>query len=197
MLSQIAADPGVRVSQLDVLSPAERRQVVAGWNDTAAPVPAGGLGALLASQAARTPDAVALLSGDVAWSYAELVARSSRIAGYLAGLGVGPEQVVAVAMPRSAELVAAMLGVLQAGAAYLPVDPGYPAERISFMLTDTRPAAVLCTAATAGLLDAGPAAGRPGWCWMIRPPRRPSRQLSRWPCGQARVMWRMSCTPRG
>ena len=161
VLSQVAADPEVRVSQLDVLSPAEQQQVVRGWNDTAAPVPAGGLGALLARQAARTPDAPAVICGDVTWSYAELEAASGRIAGYLAGLGVGREQVVAVAVPRSAELVAAMLGVVQAGAAYLPIDPGYPAERISFMLTDTRPAAVLCTAATAELLDAAAGDGVP------------------------------------
>ena len=163
VLSQLAADPELRLSQLDLLSPAERHQVVRDWNDTAAPVPVDGLAALLAGQAARTPDAAAVLSadGDVSWSYAQLMALSGRIAGYLAGLGVGRGQVVAVAVPRSAELVAAMLGVLQAGAAYLPIDPGYPAERISFMLTDTRPAAVLCTTATAALLDAAAGDGVP------------------------------------
>ena len=151
VLGQVAADPGLRVSQVGVLSPAERRQLVAGWNDTSTELPALTLGELLGAQAARTPDAPAVVCGEVAWSYAELDAASGRIAGYLAGLGAGPEQVVAVALPRSAEMVAAVLGVAKTGAAYLPIDPGYPAERISFMLADARPALIVCTQETAGL----------------------------------------------
>ena len=102
VLGQVAADPGVRVSQVGVLSPAERRQIVAGWNDTATELPGLTLGGLVAAQAARTPGAPAVICGEVAWSYAELDAASGRIAAYLAGLGAGPEQVVAVALPRSA-----------------------------------------------------------------------------------------------
>ena len=151
VLGQVAADPGLRVSQVGVLSPAERRQLVAGWNDTSTELPALTLGELLGAQAARTPDAPAVVCGEVTWSYAELDAASGRIAGYLAGLGAGPEQVVAVALPRSAEMVAAVLGVAKTGAAYLPIDPGYPAERISFMLADARPALIVCTQETAGL----------------------------------------------
>ena len=75
----------MRASQVDVLSPAERRQVLAGWNDTAAPVPGAGPGELLAAQAARTPDAVAVVSGDAAWSYAELDAAANRVARALIG----------------------------------------------------------------------------------------------------------------
>ena len=152
VLGQLATDPGLRVSQVDVLSLAERRQIVHEWNDTTTPVPALPLGELLTAQAARTPDAPAVQYGDVAWSYRELDAASNRIAGYLTGLGAGPETIVAVALPRSADMVAALLGVVKAGAAYLPVNPGYPAERIGFMLADARPAAVLCTSATAALL---------------------------------------------
>ena len=127
------------------------------WNDTAVPVPDRTLGELFTEQAARTPAATAVVSGDVTWTYAQLDAISGRIAGYLAGLGAGPEKIVAVAVPRSAEMVAALLGVVKAGAAYLPVDPDYPAERISFMLADARPTVLICTTATAELL--GPAAG--------------------------------------
>ena len=153
VLGQVAADPGLRVSQVGVLSPAERRQIVAGWNDTTTELAGLTLGELVTAQAARTPGAPAVICGEVAWSYTELDAASGRIAAYLAGLGAGPEQVVAVALPRSAEMVAAVLGVARTGAAYLPVDPGYPAERIGFMLADARPALIVCTAETAGLLD--------------------------------------------
>ena len=152
VLGQVAADPGLRVSQVQLLSPGERRQIVGGWNDTATELPGLTLSELVSAQAARTPDAPAVVSGDVVWSYAELDAVSGRIAAHLAGLGAGPEQVVAIAMPRSAELIAAILGVTKTGAAYLPVNPDYPAERITFMLADAGPALILCSTATAALL---------------------------------------------
>ncbi|MGK5550584.1 amino acid adenylation domain-containing protein [Actinomadura kijaniata] len=110
----------------------------------------GTLCALLAAQAARTPDAVAVVAGDASLSYAELDARANRLARYLAARGAGPERVIAVAMERSAELVVAVLAVLKSGAAYLPVDPGFPADRIAFMLDDAAPAAVLTSRALAG-----------------------------------------------
>ena len=109
-------------------------------------------------QAAAAPGAVAVADGAAELSYAELDERSSRLARYLIGLGAGPEAVVAIAMERSALMVTALLGVLKAGAAYLPVDAGYPAERVRFMLADTGPLLVLTDAATAGGL---PAAGVP------------------------------------
>ena len=125
-------------------------QVLAGWNDTAAAVPAVTLAGLFGAQAARVPDAVAVVCGDVVVSYGELDAAAGRLARVLAGRGAGPERVVAVAMERSAELVTAVLAVVKAGAAYLPVDPGYPAERIAFMLADARPVVMVTTAAAAG-----------------------------------------------
>ena len=94
VLAAVAADPGLRVSQVQVLEAAERDQLVAGWNDTAADVPPGMVPELVAGQAARVPDAVAVACGGELVAYAELVARAGRLAGYLQGLGAGPESVV-------------------------------------------------------------------------------------------------------
>ena len=158
VLEALAADPGVPVSRVEILDPAERRQLVAGWNDTAAPVPDVPLGGLFAGQVAARPDAVALVCGDQAWTYAGLDAWASRLAGYLTGLGAAPERIVAVAVERSAAMVAAVLAVLKTGAAYLPVDPGYPAERIAFLLADAHPALVVTSTTVARRLPAsGPA----------------------------------------
>ena len=109
-----------------------------------------------------------MICGDVTLTYAELGERAVRLAGYLVGLGAGPERLVAVVMEKSAEVFVAWLGVAMSGAAFLPVDPAYPAERIGFMLADARPDVVVTTAAAAGSLPAGRAGGRRGWCWTIR-----------------------------
>jgi amino acid adenylation domain-containing protein/non-ribosomal peptide synthase protein (TIGR01720 family) len=162
VLEQVAADPRVTVSQVEVLDPAERRVLLGEWNDTAAPVPAQAVGELFEAQAARTPDAVAVACGNQTWSYRELDEWSGRLARHLTGLGAGPETVVAVAVARSAQTVAAVLGVVKAGAAYLPMDPDYPAERVAFMLADVRPVCVLTAdvvTALAGGQEAGSAAG--------------------------------------
>ena len=115
VLAAVAADPGLRVSQVDVLEPAEREQLLAGWNDTAADVPPETVPELFAAQAARVPDAVAVACGGELVSYAELAARAGRLAGYLQGLGVGPESVVGVYLPRGVDLIVALLAVLRAG----------------------------------------------------------------------------------
>jgi amino acid adenylation domain-containing protein len=149
ILTALAADPGGRLHQVEALGPEEQAQVVLDWNDTAAEVPAGTVADWFADQAARTPDAVALVGGDALCTYAELDRRAGRLAGVLAGAGAGPESVVAVVLDRSAELVTALLGVLKAGAAYLPIDPGHPAQRITAMLRDARPAVIIASAEAA------------------------------------------------
>src|ERR1700722_15653171 len=114
---------------------------------------------LFEAQAARAPGALAVACGNVALSYAELDERATRLAGHLTSLGAGPERLVAVVMDKSAEVFVAWLGVAKSGAAFLPVDPAYPAERIGFMLADARPDLVITTVATASSLPAVPGAG--------------------------------------
>ena len=145
-------------------------QVLAGWNDTAVAVPAVTVAELFAAQAARTPDAVAVVCGGGSADVRGAGCAASRLAGCWRRAGAGPESVVAVVMERSAELVVALLAVLKAGAAYLPVDPGYPAERIGFMLADAGPAVVVADARGGWrCCRAGGAAGR---CWWLMTRRR-------------------------
>jgi amino acid adenylation domain-containing protein len=148
------AAPGDGVGRAQIIDDAERGLVVAGWNDTARPAPEATLPGLLEARAARCPDAAAVVFEDTHLSYAELDRRANQLARLLVARGVGPESLVAVIMERSAELVTALLAVLKAGAAYLPVDPGYPGERIAFMLTDAAPAVIVATAATAAAVPA-------------------------------------------
>ncbi len=157
VLEQVAADPGLRVHQVTVVSDAERRELLA-RNATGVPVPEGTVAGLFAGWAARTPDAVAVVDGDGVLSYGFLAGAAARLGSYLTGRGVGPESVVAVMVPRSAAMMVAVLGVAWAGAAYLPVDPGFPAGRAGFMLADAGAVTVVCTTATAAGLPPGPAA---------------------------------------
>ncbi|MGH3125217.1 MAG: condensation domain-containing protein, partial [Streptosporangiaceae bacterium] len=149
LLRRAAAAPARPLSTLDVLTAAERGDL-ADWNDTARVIPEVTLPELFEAQAARTPGAPAVIFGGARVSYAGLNARANRLARYLVSLGAGPERLVAVAVPRSAEMVVAVLAVLKAGAAYVPVDPAYPADRIAFMLADARPVAVLTTGYSLG-----------------------------------------------
>ena len=110
---------------------------------------------LFEQQAARAPGAVAVVYEGAGLSYAELDARANRLARYLVSLGAGPEQLVAVAMERSAGLVVALLAVLKAGAAYLPVDPEYPADRTAYMLRDAQVMLLVCDQVMAARVPAG------------------------------------------
>src|ERR1039457_5922170 len=156
LLSAIAADPDVRIGAAEVLSEAERTRLLADWNNTATEIPAALVPGQFATRAAANPDAVALVSREVPLSYAELAERANRLARHLAAAGIGPERVVAIALARGPAMVTALLAVLTAGAAYLPVDPEYPADRIAFMIADAAPALLITDAATAsGLPSAG------------------------------------------
>ncbi len=150
LLESVVADPDLPLGAVDVLSSAERRRVLSEWNDTATEVPALTYPELFEEQAGRTPDAVAVAFEDLEVSYAELNARANRLARLLIARGVGPERIVGLAVPRSVEMVTALLAVMKAGGAYLPIDTKYPADRIAYMLQDAEPALVL----TAGGVDA-------------------------------------------
>ncbi|MFJ1938893.1 non-ribosomal peptide synthase/polyketide synthase [Kitasatospora sp. NPDC088160] len=143
LLAAVVAEPDRPLSRIDVLTAEERHELLVARNDTARPVPADGLPALFEAQVRATPQAPAVVFEDTVLTYRELNRRANRLAHALIARGVGPEQVVALRLPRSAELVVAVLAVLKTGAAYLPVDPDYPAARIAYMLEDARPAVVL------------------------------------------------------
>ncbi|AZQ36253.1 amino acid adenylation domain-containing protein [Streptomyces cyaneochromogenes] len=139
VLTAVAADPSVLLSGIDPLGSDERARLLYAWNDTAVDWPAGDtLTGLLAEAAARHGDAVAVRFADRELTYAELHGRANALAHRLRSLGVGPDTVVGVHLDRSPELMVALLAVLKAGGAYLPLDTGYPRERLAFMLADAR-----------------------------------------------------------
>ena len=156
LLQSAAATPDSALVQLSLLSAAEREQVVTKFNRTAADYgTVHCLHELFAQQAARTPAAPALISEDTHLTYAELDARANQLARYLRRLGVGPEVRVGLCVDRSVELVVALLAVLKAGGAYLPLDPQYPQERLAFMLADSAAPLLLTTRDLAAELPTG------------------------------------------
>ncbi len=148
-LEAIASDLDTPVRDLDR---ADGRECAPAGDDTARDVPDATLVDLVEAQVARSPDRVAVEHGEHCLSYAALNARANRLARRLAARGAGPESRVALVLPRSAELVVALLAVLKSGAAYVPVDPAYPVDRVRHVLADSVPALAVTTAATEGLL---------------------------------------------
>jgi amino acid adenylation domain-containing protein len=159
LLAAAAAEPSRRLSELPLLPAAERRQILAEWNATAAPAWAGPVDELFAAQAARTPEAVAVICRGEPLTYGELDVRAGRLAGRLRALGVGPETPVALAMERSLAMVVGLLGIWKAGGAYLPLDPAYPRERLAYMLEDSRAPVLVTQEPLAGELAGGGWAG--------------------------------------
>ncbi|MGH3535910.1 MAG: non-ribosomal peptide synthetase, partial [Pseudonocardiaceae bacterium] len=154
VLMLLIADPAIHCGDIDILTETERDRVLVEWNDTHRDAPAVVLPELVQAAVARTPDAPAVIFEGGMVSFAELDTRANQLARLLIAHGAGPERIVALALPRSVEIVVAQLAVTKAGAAFLPIDPAYPAERIAFMLADSRPVLVLTLAEVAAELPA-------------------------------------------
>ncbi|MEV6962279.1 amino acid adenylation domain-containing protein [Streptomyces sp. NPDC051207] len=155
LLRAAVADPGRPVRTLDILPPAQREQLLTGWNDTARPVAAGTVPELFAERAAAHATRPAVVSAGESVDYATLADRANRLARLLVERGAGPEDRVALVLPRSVELTTALLAVMTAGAAYVPVDPGHPADRIAYMLGDSDPVLVVTLTGLADRLPQG------------------------------------------
>jgi len=156
LLQGIVSDACERVGRLPILTPEETRRCVVDWNDTAAPVPELRIDELVAAQAARTPDGVAVRFLDRAMSYAELERRAVQLARLLQQAGARAETLVGISVSRSMDMLAAVLAVLKAGAAYVPLDPSLPRERLSVILQD---AGIRLLLTERGLLSALPEHG--------------------------------------
>ncbi|MFD0279221.1 amino acid adenylation domain-containing protein, partial [Kitasatospora sp. NPDC127111] len=155
LLREACADPHRPVGRLPLLTAAERELVLGTWNATALEVPAGTFHGRFAEQAARTPQAVAVVGADGTHRYAELDRLANRLAHHLRGLGVGAETPVGIRLERGSWTVVALLAVLKAGGCYVPIDPAQPQERMAMMLADTAAPVVITRAAAADRLPAG------------------------------------------
>ncbi|MGQ4484657.1 amino acid adenylation domain-containing protein [Streptomyces sp. SAS_281] len=157
LLEGFVSAPDTPAGRVDLLTEEERRRTLYTWNDTAREVPDATLPDVFEAQVRATPEATALVGGGQALAFGALNARANRLARLLAARGAGPDTLVALALPRTADTVVAILAVLKAGAAYLPIDPEYPAARITALLADTAPVLLVTTdAVAAGLPDGGP-----------------------------------------
>ncbi|MGW3269817.1 non-ribosomal peptide synthetase, partial [Streptomyces sp. NPDC001056] len=143
LLDAVTADPNQVPGHLDVLSDEERHRILVEWNDTAVEIPQVCAHELFEAQVRRTPTATAVVFEDTEISYEELNARANRLAHHLIDRGVGAEDFVALALPRSIDLVVAVLAVLKAGGAYLPIDLDHPQDRINDVIDDARPVLTL------------------------------------------------------
>jgi amino acid adenylation domain-containing protein/FkbM family methyltransferase len=154
LLHAVSAEPERPLTQISMLSAAEREQLLREWNETASYFPPVLVHELFAEQACQRPEATALLYKDEQMSYGELERRANQLAHHLQRLGVGPEVMVGICLERRPQMVVALLAVLKAGGAYLPLDPTHPLERLSFMLED---AAVTVLLTEASVMERLPA----------------------------------------
>ncbi|MGH3380990.1 MAG: amino acid adenylation domain-containing protein, partial [Actinoallomurus sp.] len=153
LLERLATHPSTPLSQIEMLTEAERRRLLVEWNDTEGPFPVGRtLHELVAERVAACPDEPAVMCGDQVLTYGQLDVRANQLAHYLRDRGVGPDVLVAVFLDRGPELIVALLAILKAGGAFVPLDPEYPSERLAYMLEDTAAPLVVTHSGLAGLL---------------------------------------------
>ncbi|WP_315790941.1 amino acid adenylation domain-containing protein [Fischerella sp. JS2] len=152
LLSGIVANPEQRLEALPLLSEAEQQQLLVEWNDTEAEYPNQCIHQLFAAQVERTPDAVAVVFQDEQLTYTQLNQRANQLAHYLQKLGVKPEVLVGICLPRSVEMLVGLLAILKAGGAYVPIDPAYPQQRLALMLEDAQVSVLLTSVELAGQL---------------------------------------------
>ncbi|MGE6630695.1 amino acid adenylation domain-containing protein [Bacillus sp. NPDC077027] len=141
------------ISQFNLLLSREKENIFKHWNDTKQELPKASLRELFEKQVCKTPHAEALQFEGISWTYEELNQRANQLAHYLIKHGIGPEQFVAIALPRSIDMVVSLLAIVKTGAAYLPLDPDYPSDRVAYMLDDAKPICLLTVKETAERFD--------------------------------------------
>lgn len=149
LLDGAISEPNQHIGLLDILAPDERQKLLVDWNGSSEEIEQTSIPALLEEQVRKYPHNIALVYGDTSLTYEAINEKANQLAHLLIAKGIGPEQFVALAMPRSLEMVVGLIAVLKAGAAYLPLDPEYPNDRLTFMLQDAQPACVLTSSSVA------------------------------------------------
>ena len=158
LLEAVAADPGMSIAKMPLLTAEEHQQIVVDWNRTELSIPQDKcLDELFREQVERTPDTVALAFEGNHLTYRQLAKRTDQLAAYLQDLGVDRNTLVAICVERSADMLVGLLGILKAGGAYLPLDPTFPPERLTFMLQDAQPLVLLTQKRLRGLFQSIPA----------------------------------------
>lgn len=143
LLDAVCTDPDTRIGEIELLSAEERRRILVDWNNTARPLQQKTVATLFEAQAEALPVSPAVLYDDRQLSYAEINLRANQLAHALIARGIGPEDIVGICQQRTPDMIVSLLGIFKAGAAYLPLDPDYPMDRLNFMLHDARPVLVL------------------------------------------------------
>ncbi|WP_085707327.1 non-ribosomal peptide synthetase [Pseudomonas sp. B35(2017)] len=174
LVDALEQSPEVALNCLPILSTEEQAQLLEGFNPPVTAYPRGAtIHALVEAQAERDPQAPAVIQGAEQLTYAQLNRRANRLAHHLLGLGVRPDDRIAICVNRGPDMLVGLLAILKAGAGYVPVDPAYPAERIAYLLQDSAPVAVLAQAATLHLTGPLPAVNLDAGDWQAQPDSNP------------------------